>query len=255
MCAGRWPWRPSCVEQRLGLAVRRAGVARGQDRAEAVAALGVGLDPAAQVVLRLAGVEERVAALGVGVPDVDDRAGDRLAVHVADLALHDQDLAGLAAVVEPGLGLRERRAGDVERALDGAGRAALDAGLALGLVHAQVEEGLDAEAGDQQAGLVGLAEPGDVGDAGPELVGLDVEVLDGAEHVLRHAADDRLDAGVARGRADAGDAVEQRLHVGVVDEGFGHWCFLRCSAARAGSGWQERSPLGLTRGRRPTPAG
>ena len=39
------------VEQRLGLAVRRAGVARGQDRAEAVAALGVGLDTAAQVVL------------------------------------------------------------------------------------------------------------------------------------------------------------------------------------------------------------
>ena len=57
----------------------------------------------------------------------------------------------------------ERRAGDVERALDGARRAALDAGVALGLVHAQVEEGLDAEAGDQQADLVGLAEPGDVG--------------------------------------------------------------------------------------------
>jgi hypothetical protein len=120
-----------------------------------------------------------------------------LAVLVADLAFHDQDLAGLGAVVEPGEALLLRRAGDVERALDGARRAALDAGAALLLVELDVEEGLDAEARDEQAGLVGLAELRDVGDAGPELVGRDVELLDGAHHVLGDAADDRLDARVA----------------------------------------------------------
>ena len=66
------------------------------------------------------------------------------------------------AVVQPRLALGERGAGDVERPLDGARRAALDPGLALRLVHPQVEEGLDAEAGDQQADLVGLAERGQV---------------------------------------------------------------------------------------------
>ena len=63
------------VEQLLGLALRRAAIARGQDRAEAVAALGVGLDAAAQVVLGLRRIEEGIAALGVGMPDVDDGAG------------------------------------------------------------------------------------------------------------------------------------------------------------------------------------
>ena len=36
-----------------------------------------------------------------------------------------------------------------------------------------------------------------------------------------------LTRGLPAGDVDAGDAVEQRLHVGVVDEGFGHLGFLR----------------------------
>jgi hypothetical protein len=60
------------VEQFLRRTVRRAGVARGQDGAETVAALGIGLDATAEIVFRLRWVEEGIAAERVGVPDVDD---------------------------------------------------------------------------------------------------------------------------------------------------------------------------------------
>ena len=102
-----------------------------------------------------------------------------LPVRVPDLAFHEQHLALLGVLVEPRLALRERRAGDVERALDGARRAALQPGTALLLVHHQVEEGLDAETGDEQADLVRLAEPRQVAHRRPELGRRDVELLDG----------------------------------------------------------------------------
>src|SRR5271163_3977851 len=89
------------VQELLCRSFGRAGVARRQDRAEAIPTLGIGLDAAAQIVLRLGRVEERVAAERVGVPDVDNGAGHRLAVYVAHLALHEQHLALFAAVVEP----------------------------------------------------------------------------------------------------------------------------------------------------------
>ena len=110
-------------------------------------------------------------------------AGDRLAVHVAHLAVHEQDFALLAAVVEPRLTLGQRCTGDIQRAFDRARRAAFDTGLALRLVHAQIEERFDAETRHQQSGFVRLTERGDVADRGPEFVGLDIEVLDGAEQV------------------------------------------------------------------------
>ena len=138
------------------------------------------------------------------MPDIDDGAGDRLAVHVADLAVHEQHFALLAAVVEPRLALEERRARDIERTFDGARRAALDAGLALRLVHAEVEEGFKAEARHQQADFVRLSELGEVTHGGPEFVRLDIEVFDRAEQVGDDAMHDALHPRVTLVVAEAG---------------------------------------------------
>ena len=107
----------------------------------------------------------RVVAHRVGVPDVDNGAGDRLARDVADLAFHEQHLAVVGAVVEPRLALRERRAGDVERPLDGARGAAGKPGAPLGLVEAQIEEMLEHDARHDQPELVLLARLREIGNA------------------------------------------------------------------------------------------
>src|SRR3546814_1761809 len=99
--------------------------------------------PAAVIVGALRRVEIAVIALGVGVPDIDDRAGDGLALGVADLAVHHQHLALVAAVVQARFTFGERRAGNVERPLDGAGRALLDAARLVGEIGMDVEEALD----------------------------------------------------------------------------------------------------------------
>ena len=115
----------------------------------------------------------------------------------------------LRVLVEAGAALLKRSVGDPERALDGARRAALEAGQALLLVEAEVEEVLEAEAGGEQAALVGLADLADVADGGPELGRSDVELLDGLEQVAHDALDDLLQARVAAGLVEAGELVHQ----------------------------------------------
>jgi hypothetical protein len=63
------------------------------------------------------------------VPHVDHGAGDRLAVHVAHMAFHEQHLALLGAVIQPCLALRQRRVGDPQRAFDGTRPALRAAGI------------------------------------------------------------------------------------------------------------------------------
>jgi hypothetical protein len=200
------------VEQCLRRPVRRAGITRGQHRAEPIAALGIGLDTAAEIVFWLGRVEEGIAAERVGVPDVDDRASHRLAAYVAHLAVYEQHFALLAAVVEPCFPLRERCARDVERTLDGARGAALDARLALRRVRAKVEKGFEAEAGHQQADLVPLAELGQVTHRRPELVRLDVELLDRLEQVRHDAVDDALQPSIALVVTETADLSQEVPH-------------------------------------------
>ena len=108
------------------------------------------------------------------------------------MAVHEQHFALLAAVVEPRLVLEQRCARDIERAFDGARCAALDARLALRLVHAEVEEGFKAEARHKQADFVRLSERGEVTHGGPEFIRLDIEVFDRAEQVGDDAMHDAL---------------------------------------------------------------
>ena len=192
-------------QQLAGGAVGRHAVAGGQDAAELILALAIRLDLAAQVPGRLRAVEEGIAALGVGVPDVDDGVRHRVAGGVADLATHEQDVARLRVLVEAGAALLERRVGDPEWALDGARRAALEAGQALFFVEAEVEEVLETEAGGEQAALVGLADLADVTDGGPELGRGDVEFFDGLEQVAHDALDDGFQARVAGRLVEAGE--------------------------------------------------
>jgi hypothetical protein len=104
------------------LAARPVGgdrVAGRDDAAEPVAAVGVRGEQPAQVAQVLGGVLGVVVAGVVGLPDVEDGAGDRLAVGVGDPAAHDHDLGALPlgtlgdpVAVAPG------GSGGVERALD-----------------------------------------------------------------------------------------------------------------------------------------
>src|SRR3954468_17788047 len=111
---------PESGEQLLRHPVRRTAIARGQDAAEAVAPVGIGLDAPAQVVGALRRIEEGVAALGIGMPDIDDGPRHWLALGVPDLTVDEQHLALFRVLVQPRLALFERRVGDVERALNGA---------------------------------------------------------------------------------------------------------------------------------------
>jgi hypothetical protein len=190
------------------------------------------------------------------VPHVDNGAGDGRAGSVPDLAVHEQHLALLRVLVQPRLALLKRRVRDVERPFDGARRAALQPGAALLLVHHNVEEGLDAEARDQQPDLVGLAEPGEVAARGPELARGDVEVLDDAAHLGGDPVDDALQPLVPAGLVEPGGAVQQLLHFGGFGQGLGHR-FLRPGHGPAFLGvCRKRSgAVALSPGPRPRRAG
>jgi hypothetical protein len=91
-------------------------------------------------VFALAFVEERVHAFRVGVPHIDNGVGDWPAVQVPYDPVHEQHLAFVGAVIETGIGFRQRCVRDVERAFDGPRSTLFDAGrLVLG-VHAQIEK-------------------------------------------------------------------------------------------------------------------
>src|SRR5690606_13083575 len=120
------PVTPKQIEHFLGRTIGRAAVAGRHDAAGAVAALGIGDDATAQVVLGLALVEPGVVALGVGVPHIHCGAGDRRAIHIEHLTVeeHHRGDAVFAAVVHARLALGYWRTGHVERAFDGARRTA-----------------------------------------------------------------------------------------------------------------------------------
>ena len=144
-------------------------------------------------------------------------------MHVAHLPVHEQDFTLLAAVIKPRLALGQRCTGHIKRAFDRAGRAALDTGFALRLVHAQVEEGFDAETRHQQCGFVRLAECGDIAHRGPEFIRLNVEIFDGAEQVGYQPMQDALHPRVAGVIGDTADLGEKVLHVLGVQQGFTHF--------------------------------
>ena len=81
------------LEHHVGGGAFGHAVAGRNDAARGVTTFAVRIDRAAQVVLGLRGVEEGVAAQGVGVPDLDLGAGDRGAVDVTHLAGQPHGLA------------------------------------------------------------------------------------------------------------------------------------------------------------------
>ena len=79
------------------------------------------------------------------MPYIDHGAGHRLAVNVTHLPIHEQDFALLDAVIESCLALGQRSSGDVEWAFYRSRCATFDTGLALSLIHAEIEKRLDTE--------------------------------------------------------------------------------------------------------------
>ena len=112
-----------------------------------------------------------------------------LPADVADLTFHEQHVAIVGAIIEPCFALRQRRAGDVQRPLDGARGAAGEPGATLGLVEAQIEEMFEHDARHDQSELVLLARLREIGNAGPELIHRDVEIVDSLHNVEKEAID------------------------------------------------------------------
>jgi hypothetical protein len=138
------------LQELLGLAVWRTGVAARHDRAKPIAAVPVRLDPATEVIGRLRGIEN-----------------------------------------------------------DGARGAASEPGAPLGLVEAQIEKMLEHDAWYDQSELVLLARLSEIGDASPELVHRDVELVNGNHQVDEEAVDHLLQAWVALAIVEAGSTSGQ----------------------------------------------
>ena len=91
------------IEVDLRVDVHRAAlVVAGVDRREAGDAIGVGHLRAAQEPLALAGVEARVDAARVAVPDVDHRVGDRLAAVGVAHAQRESERRAVAILADVG---------------------------------------------------------------------------------------------------------------------------------------------------------
>jgi len=162
------------------------------------------------------------------MPQVDGGAGDRVALGVQHAALeeHNGGFVQLAAVVHPRLALADRRAGHVERALDGARGATGEADLLVLGVLQQVEEVLQAEASNQQAGFVAATQAVEVVDSQPELVLGHFEVLDDPRHVIDDAQHQLLDAGITAVVVVAADLLEEVLNLRGLGDFHGHFRFL-----------------------------
>src|SRR5579859_86315 len=209
------------LQQLVGRTAFGDAIAMRDYAAERIETFGIGLDAAAHVVVALALVEVAVIALRVGVPDVNDGICDRFPFGIAHLAMHDERLAHIAAIVDTRARFDDRCAGHIERPLDGAGRSFGHAGCAILGVRADVEEALETEAGRPEAEFVRTG--GEEVERMPELVFRDIKAIDRIEQIGDYLAQD-LPGALAARRArivDAGDLVEEGLDLGGLGE-LGH---------------------------------
>src|SRR5690606_23254393 len=198
------------IEQALGGAFRRAAIAGGDDGLGEIAAVRIGLDATAQVVIALRLVKVGISAVGIGMPDVDDGVGNRVALGIGHPTLDQHGLgSGVGTVVHPRKAFAQRRAGNEQRALDGARGAARQAGgLVLG-IHADGQVLVHTQTGRQQCCLVVLAQLAYIIDRGPEFLRSHVEVLDQLEDIAHEAVNDLLQASIATFGVQARYLVQQ----------------------------------------------
>ncbi|MNN08741.1 hypothetical protein D3C81_1216030 [compost metagenome] len=112
-------------QQRAHRAIGRHRVAGGTHRAEAIAAVRIGMEAAAQVAVGLRRVLVVVQADRRSLPHLDQRAGQRRAVGAAHGAADQQRQAGRVVLHHAVAAGIARRVGTVERSQQGAGRAAV----------------------------------------------------------------------------------------------------------------------------------
>ncbi len=187
------------VEELLGRAIGRTGIAGRHDAAEPIAAVSVGDDRSTEIEVALALVEERIVAQRIGVPDLDGGARDWRAGRILHLAVHEQDLAFVRTVVDARLALAYRCARNIKRPFDRPRRAGgIDTDLPFLLVQPDVEIMLDTQSGREKRRFVRLSELGHVAQCRPEFLGSDIEIIDHVEEIEQQAVDDRLDPLVCR---------------------------------------------------------
>ena len=137
--------------------------------------------------------------------------------------MHDQRVACLvAAVVQAGKALGFRRAGHVQRALDGAGRAIFNAQFLVLGVHAHVQETVQAQAGGEQTGFATSAQGVQVRNTGPVFVRCDVQIVNGFEQVGQQAVHDLFGAWVAATLVQAAGQTQEVLDFRGVENLDGH---------------------------------
>ncbi|MNE57466.1 hypothetical protein D3C80_1524330 [compost metagenome] len=150
------------------------------------------------------------------MPDVYHGAGQRRAIGVLDLALHEQHHARIDPVVQSRETFGQRRAGHVQRAFDGARGATGLAGLLVFGVHQQVQVVFQAKACNQQAGFLACAQLVEVVDGFPELLRGHLQVFNDVHRIAQDAVDQRLGPWIALVVEQAAGVFEELLGAGSV---------------------------------------
>src|SRR3546814_10728024 len=122
------------------------------------------------------------------------------------------------------MALLDRRAGHVQRALDGALGLVVHTRRRVDRVQAQVEEVVEAQPRGDQPGLSGRAQLVEPADRGPVLVRSDVQVVDRLEQVRHDAMDDMLGARVALVAVESADGLQEALDYRGIEDLDAHAC-------------------------------
>ena len=155
------------------------------------------------------------------MPYIHGGVGYGLAVQVQHLAFHHKHFALGFAFIQAHFDLGHGRARHKQRAFDGARRAAGAARLRVGLVGADVEQAVKAQACGDQARLASGAQACEPAGGGPELVRRHIQFVDGLEQIGDDALGELAHARVAGGHFLGVDQLQQ-LGLGE----FGHGCLL-----------------------------
>ena len=216
------------VQALLGRAGRVAAVAGRHDGTRAIAALGIGDNASAQVVLRLAGVEVRIGTPGVGMPEIDNRPRDRVTVGIAHHTLQKQCRRNplFTAIVKPRLALTDRCPGHVQRAFDGARGSAHVSRIGVPGVLQQIEKMLDTKTCDQQPCLVAGTQAIEIIHRSPELIVRHLQVFDDARHLIDQTQQQLFGPRAALIAVRTADLLEKGLELGGLGNFHGHSDYL-----------------------------
>ena len=157
------------------------------------------------------------------MPDVDHSIGDRNTFLISNLTLDQNDFRFLVrAVVHAGKAVADRRTCNIQRAFNSARGAASQAGLLILSILADVQIAVHSQARGQQRSFTVGAQLTDVIHGAPKLLRRNIEIFDDLENVVHDTVNDFLHPFITTGFVEAGNLLQQFLHIGSLHRFNGH---------------------------------